>query len=295
MSIQELALPVANWKKPQEAIVSDIASVILDFQRKPNIYWTTPSELLRLADTNRKGNEIYNNETTATLEMVLWAAFSDTEYLAWISEPKRGFYKSLRGVLCKKFEEGKNIRIMNVAFFLPLNSTQSINLFEVFANIPKNTLEAEDNISTRPVEFNLPENKTFGDLVYLLTGKTISELTSDKISALNEAKIVVQKKYQAILSTRTIFDEILVGAIIEQNLISLGHAIHLLGDCPGILNSEALKILQTSLGIYIKNPDRYKYDKTAVCRRCGTEKKVADCKICRECQILFDQEELAGA
>ena len=295
----ELALPVANWQnKTSGERVQDIASVALEWQRKTNIYWTTPSQLLRLVDTNRSDNETYLKETTATIETVMWAAYSDAECLGWISTEKEDFYKCARVILSKKYTDGKEIRILSIAECVPLPPERCVEIYEEFAEVFDTGLDAEE-FRDRPVEFNLAKGKSFDDLVKSLTGRTLSELMAIKLATLKDATKVEQNSSNSIAQAHTKIEQIFVGAKIEQELIKLGYRIDQLRDCPGESNLDALKKLR-SLGILeggngvmkVLNPDRYKYDKLDTCLKCNQEKMIASppqgCGICRDCQIYFD-------
>ena len=290
----ELALPVANWKKPQEVIAQDLASVILEFQRKPNIYWSTLEELVRLTDTNRTDNAIFQSENIATTETVSWAAFSDAECLVWISPRVEGFYKWSRVVVSRKYEENGIVRVQSVAVCLPLSPTQCTRVYEAFASAP-NSLD-DEKFNNRPVEFNLPEGKTFNDLVFNLTKKTLAELTAEKMAALNDAREVADNNYTAIHRARTPYEEVVVGTRIEQELIARGHLINQLRDCPGISNMDALKMLGAFDRVYYfgdlsTKSGKYEY-KSGNCRVCKAETLVGPCNVCVPCEKKFDSGEL---
>ncbi|TSC88766.1 MAG: hypothetical protein G01um10145_792 [Microgenomates group bacterium Gr01-1014_5] len=288
----ELALPVANWKKSQEVIAQDLASVILEFQRKPNIYWTTLEELVRLTDTNRTNHPVYQNENTATTETVSWAAFSDAECLAWISSRVDGFYKWSRVVVSRKYEENGIVRVQSVAVCLPLSPTQCVRVYEAFADAP-NSLDDEE-FNDRPVEFNLPEGKTFNDLVLTLTKKTIAQLTAEKMAALKDGREIAGNNHTAIISASTLYEQVFVGAKIEQEIIARGHLINQLRDCPGILNSEMLNLMtsDTFPGVAtLQNIDKFKTRRA--CASCGFEKYVwgaedGGCNVCLKCNLEYD-------
>ncbi len=288
----ELALPVANWQnKSSNERTQDIASALLEFQRQPNVYWTTPDQLIRLTDTNKDSDLVYKSETTATYEEIRWILESDAECLVWISPAKEGFYKCARVVLKKKYEGGK--RILNIAVCLPIDYQHCKRLYTAFAGI--NFAEIDDqDFRDRPVEFNLPEGKTLDNLVIKLSGKSIYELMQAKTIALQDANEIEKKKSKEIDTANTLFEQIVVGASIEQEMIAKQYLINQFDDCPGKLNSQILNELKNTK-VLARNPDRYEYNKFAHCRRCGQEKWVADCKICRDCQILYDNEELGAA
>lgn len=291
----ELALPVANWKKPQEVIAQDLASVILEFQRKPNIYWSTLEELVRLTDTNRTNHTVYQNENVATIETVEWAAFSDAECLAWISQRVEGFYKWSRIVVSRKYEENSIVRVQSVAVCLPLTPKQCKRVYEAFAGIPNGSLENEE-FNNRPVDLNLPKGKTFNDLVLTLTGKTIAELTVEKMAALADGREVASNNYTAINRASTFYEQVRVGATIEQELIARGHKINQLRDCPGMLNIEAFatfRVFERTNYSQTILPDSGKYEyKSGNCRVCKSETLVGPCNICVPCEKKFDSGEL---
>lgn len=299
MTKLELASPVANWKnKTSSEIIEDIASLALEWQRETNIYWTTPSQLLRLVDTNPNSNSIHLLEKTETIETVMWSAFSEAECLAWVSGP--GFYKNGRVVLSKKYtdEISNKIRILNISHCLAVSANDYISIYEKYSGVTNTNLQIED-FRDRPVEFNLAENESFDDLVFELTGKTITELANLKNSALKAATEVEKENSTNIQNATGLIEQIITGAKIEQGLVNKGFNIHTLRDCPGISNTEALQIISNLFGtkngnIIIYNPDRYTYDKLSNCRKCGDIKMVASppkgCGICRDCQILFDKD-----
>ncbi|MDO8452468.1 MAG: hypothetical protein Q7S79_01825 [bacterium] len=286
----ELALPVANWQnKTSGERTQDLSSAALELQRKANIYWTTPEQLVRLTDTNRTDHSIYRSETTATIEMVEWAAFSGAECLVLISGEKKGFYQSTRVVLSKKYEDGgRGVRILNIAVCLPIAPEECVELYEEFAGAFTDAVSAED-FRDRPVEFNLPEGKSFDDLVRSLTGKTISALMDEKLVATKDAREIVQGYAEKIGRASTLYEQILVGARIEQELIDRGYQINQFRDCPGVSNTEALQellnpnFMLASIG-YDTSPRDYKFDKEGLCTVCGLHKRdLGPCDMCEFC------------
>lgn len=295
----ELALPVANWqKKTSEERTQDIASVALEWQGKANIYWTTPEQIIRLTDTNKTDTETGFNENTATFEVVQWF-FSDAECLGWLSALKDGVYETTRFGLKKKYSDGgRKIRILNVDVYLKIPVDECIGLYAKFVGEDVGDISVED-FRDRPVEFNLPEGKTFNDLIREFTGKNLVELMSEKDVVTQDATKIEQENSNGIESAGTEYKQILVGARIEEELIKRGHAISRSIGCPGVSNREALRMLnalsvpEDGMGV-IKtlNPDRYVYDKYDKCKKCEEMKMVVSppqgCGICRDCQILFD-------
>lgn len=297
--VVELALPVANWlNKTSKERAQDIASVALEWQGKANIYWTTPEQIVRLTDTNRTDNETYSSENTATFEIVQWF-FSDAECLAWISALKKGFYKTTRLGLKKKYTDGgRKIRVLNVDVYLKIPPEECAKIYSDFVSEEVERDITPEDFRDRPVEFNLPEGKTFDDLIRKFTDKGLVELMAEKDKATKDAAEIEQENAEEIQSARTEYQQIFVGARIEDELIKRGHAIKESTGCPGVSNREARAMLEANVkaGIgepEIKNPDRYgSYSKKDICKKCGEEKMVCPppqgCGICRDCQILFD-------
>lgn len=299
----ELALPVANWQnKTSEERTQDIASVALEWQGEANIYWLTSGQVVRLTDTNKTNTETGFMENTATFEIVDWMAYGESDCLAWISALKDGVYTTTRLGLKKKYTDGRReIRVLNVDVYLEVPPEECVRLYSKFAGEDVEDLSVED-FRDRPVEFNLPEGKTFNDLVREFTGKTIAELTAIKTQALSDGAGVEKRNRKAIESAGTIYEQIVAGARAEQELIELGYRIDRPIGCPGISNREALKRLnifgvpEGGIGVVeILNPDRYTYDKYDKCKKCEQVKLVASspqgCGVCRDCQIKFDSGE----
>ena len=297
MRYPELQLDIGLWQnKPDEDIKKDVSSALLEFQRKPNLYWLSLEELTKLLDGTRTDHPIYQSEHTALTELVNWAAFGETEYAAWMSDQFAGFYKCPRLIISKKFEERGKVRILNVAACLSITSKQCLRIAEAFLGVEPNTLTDPEELRDRPIEFNLPEEKSFPELVKILTGKTIQELFAEKLKTQQDAEVLVAQNKNAIKNAYSLESKILAGANLEQQALAMGYAINQFRDCPGISNMDALKMLGAFDGVYYfgtlsAKSGKYEY-KSGNCRVCKAETLVGPCNVCVPCEKKFDSGEL---
>ena len=293
----ELALPVANWQnKTHEARTQDIASVALEWQGETNIYWTTPEQIIRLTDTNKTDTPTGFSENTATFEIVQWF-FGNAECLGWLSALKEGIYTTTRLGLKKKYTDGgREIRVLNVDIYLKIPVDKCVGLYAMFVGENVEDITPED-FRDRPIEFNLPEGKDFNGLVKEFTGKTIPELMAIKTQAVKDGVEIEKENAKAIKDAATRYEQVQVGARIERGLLERGYPIDRPTGCPGVSNTEALRMLNSVFrdginNLVLLNPDRYVYDKYDKCKKCEEVKLVASpprgCGVCRDCQTNFD-------
>lgn len=299
----ELQLNIGLWqKKTDKERKNDLAAALLDFQRKPNIYWLTLEELTKLLDETRIDKPIYLAEFEALNENINWAAFGETPCLAWITPEHEGFYETTRIIASKKYEEGGKVRILSVATFLPVSLKQCLRIAEFFMDLPQNTLVDPEEIRNRPLEFNLPEGRSFPELVKILTGKSIQELFTEKIKAQTDAGEIINQNSVTIRNSSTKLEQIFVGANIEQQALARGYQLDRFRDCPGITNTEALGILGVLNKIFLLpnvnvEADKYNYNKFDICRMCKKLKMVCPppegCNVCHDCTIADNLKKAA--
>lgn len=297
MSHLELQLDIGLWQnKPDEDIQKDVSSALLEFRRKPNLYWLSLEELTKLLDGTRTDHPIYQSERTALTELINWAAFGETECAVWISDQFEGFYKCPRLIVSKKFEERGKVRILNAAVCLPLTSKQCLRMAEAFLGVEPDTLTDPEELRERPIEFNLPEGRSFPELVKVLTGSAIQELFTEKLKTQQDAEILVAQNKTAIINAHSLEGKILAGANLEQQALAMGYAINQFRDCPGISNIDALRMLGAFDRVYYfgtlsTSSGKYEY-KSGNCKVCKAEALVGPCNICVPCEAKFDSGEL---
>lgn len=305
MKTIELQLDIGLWQnKTDKERKEDLSAAILDFQRKPHLYCLDLEQLARLLDGTRTDHPIFQSEDEALAETMQWAAFGETQCLAWITTEAEGFYKTTRIILSRKYEEGGKVRIVNVAAFSPITKTQCLRLAEAFMNCPSGTFTDVEEIRNRPLEFNLSEGKSFPELVKIVTGKEMFELFEDKLRAQQDSEEVISANNTAINQSSTLIEHIKVGAQIELQLIARGHLINQFRDCPGRLNGEILRMLggfnkgslfDRFMQTAPLNPDKFDTEKT--CAICHQKRKVwptekEGCDVCQECNAADNNKQL---
>lgn len=299
MSKTELVLPIGNWQNKSETErIEDFSSALLELERRPNLYWITIDQLENLKKGTRTDTPHFQSEYLALESEINWAINRPEKYAAWISPQLEGVYPSARIILSKKYNDGEKVRILNVAICLALDKPATISLANIFSQYSSCNNKCLDTEKFRaaPIYFDLPKNIEFANIVEILSREKIEDIFERKIKAKSDAEQMLKPHQDKISNENSLFGQILIGASLEQQALSQGYLLNKFRDCPGILNTEALRqfgAFDSMFNFLTTNPDRYSYNDTGECKKCKEIKKVASvkdggCGVCRDCQIKFD-------
>lgn len=300
MAYPELQLDIGLWQnKTDKERVQDFSSALLEFQRRPNIYWITAGQLKKVRETARTDHPIFQSEALALDETIKWLEQGMTQYSICINPSKEGFYLWPRAILSKRFEENGQARALNIAVCLPLAPQECSRLARAFVQHSPLAIDSSnpESLRSRPIHFNLPPEKDFQALVKILTlGINIQTLFAEKLQALEDADKILEQYHEAIRNSATRERQIFTGAQIEHQAIARGYLINQFRDCPGISNFEALKKLGSFDKVYFYSSAKDWDNKftPGVCRICKADTLVGPCKICKPCEEKFDKGEMSS-
>lgn len=298
MSRIELSLPVSNWRnKDLEKITQDLASAMLEFRKRPNIYKLrlNPQGELDLKKGVRRDTPIFERDYQALVKIESWILNGPTPYIVWISPPCEEVYPTSRFIFSKRQEDSEGKYSENWALRIENTVIDTLRIANQISEYsPSKVIYTDpEHLRESPIMFTPSSQENITDFLIRVTQEKnalleLSDGTIDleKRAALEEAEKIIRMRQKEIRNADTFEKQVLVGAKIEQDASERKYKLSNIDDCLGISNTEALKRLGGYDSFYeMISGAEYKFVKN--CGVCGESIynficKGYKCKSCRE-------------